>query len=73
MLSTPYSSATFHGFVPELCRNLINKSVRGTVTEKRENEFIKKKEHLIYKFNKLQTTSCKGNKQQFIYVEVVNK
>ena len=36
-----------------------------SVTEKsRENEFVKKKEHLICKFDELQTTSSKKNNQQ---------
>ena len=36
-----------------------------SVTEKsRENEFVKKKEHLICKCNELQTTSIKRNNQQ---------
>ena len=36
-----------------------------SVTEKsRENEFVKKKEHLICKFNELQTTSSKRSNQQ---------
>ena len=42
------------------------------ITEKpRENEFVKKKEHLICKSNELQTTSSKRNKQQIttIYVQ----
>ena len=30
----------------------------------RENKFIKKKEHLIYKFNEFQTRSSKRNNQQ---------
>ena len=43
-----------------------------SVTEKsREYEFVKKKEHLICKFNELQTTSSKRNNQQVttIYVK----
>ena len=36
-----------------------------SITEKsRENEFVKKKEHLICKFNELQTTLNKRNNQQ---------
>ena len=35
-----------------------------SITEKsRENEFVKRKEHLIRKFNELQTTSSKRNNQ----------
>ena len=47
------------------------------VTEKsREYEFVKEKEHLICKFNELQTTSSKRNKQQiattYVKTSIIN-
>ena len=57
--------------VNELCQTLKAKVSEEhylliqSVTEKsRENEFVKKKENLIRKFNELQTTSSKTNNQQ---------
>ena len=57
--------------VNEFCQNLKAKLSEEhylliqSVTEKsRENEFVKKKEHLIFKFNELQSTSSKRNNQQ---------
>ena len=57
--------------VHELCQTLKVKVSEErylliqSVTEKlRENEFVKKEEHLICKFNELQTTSSKINNQQ---------
>ena len=48
-----------------------------SVTEKSgENEFVKKKEHLIRKFNELQTTSGKRNNQQitttYVKLSIIN-
>ena len=57
--------------VNELCKTLKAKVSEEhylliqSITEKtRENQFVKKKEHLICKFNELQTTSSKRNNQQ---------
>ena len=57
--------------VNELCQTLKAKVseehyllIQHATEKSRENEFVKKKEHLIYKFNELQTTSSKRNNQQ---------
>ena len=64
--------------VNELCETLKAKVSEEyylliqSVTEKsKENVFVKRKEHLICKFNELQTTSSKRNNQQVttIYVK----
>ena len=38
--------------------------IKSVTEQSRENEFVKKKEHLICKFNELQRTSSKRNNQQ---------
>ena len=38
--------------------------IQSVIEKSRENEFVKKKEHRICKFNELQTTSSKRNNQQ---------
>ena len=60
--------------INELCQTLKAKVSEEhylliqSVTEKsREYEFVKKKEHLICKFNELQTTRSKRNNQQIRY------
>ena len=57
--------------VNELCQTLKAKVseehyllIQPATEKSRENEFVKKKEHLICKFNELQTTSSKRNNQQ---------
>ena len=54
--------------VNELCQNLKAKVseehyllIQFATEKSRENEIVKKKEHLIYKLNKLQSTSSKRN------------
>ena len=37
--------------------------IQPVAEKSRENEFVKKEEHLIYEFNELQTTSSKRNRQ----------
>ena len=45
--------------------------IQSTTEKSRENEFVKKKEHLICKFSELQATPIKRNNQQIttIYVK----
>ena len=45
--------------------------IQSTTEKSRENEFVKKKEHLIYKFSEPQATPIKRNNQQIttIYVK----
>ena len=45
--------------------------IQSTTEKSRENEFVKKKEHLICKFSELQATPIKRNSQQIttIYVK----
>ena len=64
--------------VNELCQTLKAKVseehyllIQSATEKSRENEFVKKKEHLTCKFNELQTTSSKRNNQQIktIYIK----
>ena len=57
--------------VNKLCQTLKAKlseehylPIQSFTEKSRENEFVKRKEHLIRKFNELQTTSSKRNNQQ---------
>ena len=57
--------------VNELCQTLKAKVseehcllIQSVTQKSREYEFVKKKEHLICKFNELQTTPSKRNNQQ---------
>ena len=57
--------------INELCQTLKAKAseehyllIQSATEKSRENEFVKKKEHLICKFNEIQTTLSKRNNQQ---------
>ena len=66
--------------INELCQTLKAKVseeyypfIQSVAEKSREYEFVKKKEHLIRKFNELQTTRSKKNDQQITTTYVKTK